>query len=187
MEAQDMAQIPCSWCGFNLRVITQTVNPPSSLPDALNWLYKDVLRCVLTCGKCEKKTVFQLEGGYGLTYLPGKDILVELNLKAPADSQEMYEQARLCFFGAAYRAAAVMGRACLEQALVGKGFVTGKLEEKIDEAKKKGILGNREYALAHGSRLVGNDSIHEAKDITQAHLLAALAAGATVVNHLWPK
>ena len=42
-----------------------------------------------------------------------------------------------------------MGRACLEQALVKKGFTTGKLEEKIDEAKKRGILGNHEYGLAH--------------------------------------
>ena len=185
MEVEEMAQIQCSWCGFNHRGISQTYRYSEGSP-AATVLNKDVLRGVLTCGKCGEKTVFQLENGYALGYLAGKDTLVTLNPNAPEGSHEMYEQARLSFFGTAYRASAVMGRASLEQALITKGCVTGVLEDKVDEAKKKGIIGNREYALAHGSRLVGNDAIHVGKEITQPYLLAALAAAATVVNHLFP-
>ena len=180
-----MAQIPCAWCGFNYRAIGQTTRPMDGSA-AAKVHHGDVLRGILTCGDCGEKSVFELKDGYALTDLPGKDILLELNRNAPTQSREMYEEARLCFFGAALRAAAVMGRACLEQALVKKGYTKGKLEEKIDEAKKKGDLYDREVGLAHSSRLVGNDAIHEAKDIIPACLLAALAASATITNHLFP-
>lgn len=185
LEVEEMAQIPCAWCGFNHRAIGQTASFSSGSP-AAGVLHQDVLRCVLTCGKCGAKTVFQLEDGYALSYLPGRDILLELNQSVPAEAKEMYEEARLCFFGTALRASAVMGRACLEQALVNNGYTNGTLENKIDEAKKKGDLGDREYGLAHSSRLVGNDAIHEATEVTQPYLLAALAAAATITNHLFP-
>ena len=78
MEEEQMAQIPCSWCGFNHRAIGQSAGFSEGSP-AGKVLYEDVLRSVLTCGQCKQKTVFQLERGYGLSYLPGKDILIELN------------------------------------------------------------------------------------------------------------
>jgi hypothetical protein len=135
--------------------------------------------------KCNADTLFELTRN-AITFYPGSDTLIELNVTAPDGAKEMYEQARLCIFGTAYRAAAVMGRASLEQALVAKNFTSGLLEEKIDAAKAKGTIGNREFSMAHGSRLIGNDAIHKDKEVTPAYLLNALASAATIVNHLFP-
>jgi hypothetical protein len=107
-------------------------------------------------------------------------------MNAPDGAKEMYEQARLCIFGTAYRAAAVMGRASLEQALIARNFTSGLLEEKIDSAKANGTIGNREFSMAHGSRLIGNDAIHKDKVVTPAYLQNALSSAATIVNHLFP-
>ncbi|MDA1097284.1 MAG: DUF4145 domain-containing protein [Chloroflexi bacterium] len=177
-------QVPCAWCGFNLRTIG-ILNRYSDGSPAASVLYKDRLRGLLTCGKCGEATVFEMTDGYGLSFLPGKDMLPLLGGKVPDAAKEMYSEARLCYFGAAYRAAAVMGRSCLEQALIGRGHTTGTLEKKVDAALNNGDLTSHEYALAHGSRLVGNAAIHESKSVEPAYLLPALAAAAVVSNHLW--
>jgi len=78
-----------------------------------------------------------------------------------------------------------MARAAVEEALEVIGFTQRTLEDRIEEALTQKKIGREEYAIAHGSRLIGNGAIHEATAISPGEIPAVLAAAAKVINHIF--
>ena len=66
------------------------------------------------------------------------------------------------------------------------GVTKGKLEQRIDGARRKDILTDTEYMLAHGSRLVGNAALHRASIVAPSDIPAVLSAVVSITNHLFP-
>lgn len=87
----------------------------------------------------------------------------------------------------ARRGAAVMARATVEDALDTRGVRERELRQSIDVAKTRDLLGDTEVSIAHGSRLVGNNAIHQADRIELGEVPPVLSAAALIVNHLYPK
>ena len=149
-----------------------------------NYKPGDILRGVVLCSACGEQTFFEMKGTV-LSFIPGKYLIIPPSPNVPQDSREKFTEAKLCYFAAALRATAVMQRASLESALNEKGFTKGTLEERIDNALANGDIKKREYTLAHGTRLIGNESIHQAKDINPAEVQPIFGALTQILNKLF--
>lgn len=181
-EGKEMPQIPCAWCEWNFRNIGQTATYSDESP-AGKVLPKDILRCVLTCGQCRKKTVFQLENGYALTFLPGKLLTVDLQSDVAPNAKEMLEEALLCFYGGSGRGTVAFCRSAVEEALAHKNVPGNVLDQKIKNAPKT-ILGDEERTLANGARLTGRNAIHRMAEATDPQAMLALTTAADLINHI---
>ena len=176
-----MAQIPCASCGFNHRAIGQTARFSEGSPAAAV-LNKDVLRGVLTCGKCGGKTVFQLEDGYGLSYLPGKLFVEDLRRDVAPNAQEMFREALLCFYGASGRGAVAFCRSAVEEALANKNVPGANLDAKIKNAPKS-ILGDEQRSQATGARLIRRNALHRMAMVSNTQGILALTTTIDLLNH----
>jgi hypothetical protein len=175
-EVTEMPDIACDWCDHS-RVVD------------LEWgMYKvrpgDIIRGLLVCSNCGGRSPFEIRERT-ITFKPGRQLLTRLNDTVPADVGERYDEAALCLYAAAYRAAAVMSRAAVEQALVNNGITSGTLENKIDEALRQGIIGKEQHSIAHGSRLIGNDAVHKGASVSPGEVPAVLSAAANLINHVF--
>lgn len=171
-EEQEMAQIRCVQCQDVKDVFLRSLHDD------------EILRGVILC-PCGGKTSFELKGNV-LSFIASKDFPISDPKHLPNDARERFSEAKLCYFGLALRATAVMLRATVESALKEKGIIKGKLEEKIDVALKQNIISQREYTLAHGTRLVGNESIHDATIITLAEIQGLFGAVAQIMDKIFP-
>lgn len=173
-----MPNIKCDSCGRS-RAVDLYWNTVSNVdrPD-------DSVRGVFICGKCHEQSPFEFNEAT-LTFKPGKQLSTPLKDTVPADVEERYTEARVSLYAGACRASAVMARAAVELALASRGVTNWKLEDRIIEALKQKIIGPEEYALAQGSRLIGNDAVHAGLAVSPAEASAALSAAASIVNHLY--
>jgi ssDNA-binding Zn-finger/Zn-ribbon topoisomerase 1 len=167
----EMAEFRCPKCGHVKGIYFQ------------NYKTNDVLRGIVYCS-CGGQALFEMKEQV-LSFVSEKDIFPSLNQSVPQDTQDRFMEAKLCYFAPALRATAVMQRACLELALTEKGFNKGTLEERVEDALKKGQIEKQQYLLAHGTRLVGNDAIHTSKVISPASVLAAFGALSEILNSLF--
>ena len=172
---QEMAQFRCIKCGSIKDVYLQAYMPFT--PEI------DKLRGVDFC-KCGGQTAFELIGNV-LTFIASKEQFIPPN-NPPKDAAERFSEAKLCYFAQALRATAVMLRSSLELSLKEKGIAKGTLEEKIDDALAKTFISKREYTLAHATRLIGNDSIHEAENINLVEVESLFGAVTQITNKLFP-
>lgn len=80
-----------------------------------------------------------------------------------------------------------MARSSIERGLSAKGYDKGTLEQRIEAAHKadKKIIGDVDLALAHGTRLIGNDAIHEAQTIAPVEVEGALGATVQILNKMF--
>jgi len=144
----------------------------------------DIIRGLLICAHCGVRSPFELRERT-ITFKPGKQLVTPLDTNVPPNVCDRYAEAEICLYAAAYRAAAVMARAAVEEALEVIGFTQRTLEDRIEEALTQKKIGREEYAVAHGSRLIGNGAIHEATAISPGEIPAVLAAAAKVINHIF--
>lgn len=177
----EMATIMCEQCGSMRQVRLQGV--VHNIGEGV--VKKDVMRATLTCAKCDTRNVFELVEE-AVTFRPSGAMYGALSANAPEDVTDIFLEAELCFYGLAYRAAAVMCRACVEQALTVKGISKGSLEDRIDVAQRQGILDQRVYMLSHGSRLIGNDAVHIKRVVNPGDVPAVLSTAVSIVNHVFP-
>jgi len=173
-----MADLICDHCG-DMRELAWRPQPVRS--DGKT----DIIRGVLTCRNCDRKTIFGMTGN-AISFYPSKNAYGQLSGGIPNSVRGTFLDAELCYYGMGFRGAVAMCRACVERALVERGITNRTLEAKIDEAKKQTILTDREYMLAHGSRLVGNEALHEAETIEPSDIPSVLSAAINIVNHLFP-
>lgn len=178
MGADGMAEISCVKCGRTREIEVDRNVIGISRDDP-----RDIIRAVLICRHCDGRTVFELTGNV-VTLFPGANPYGELANTVPENVVDVFSEAELCYYGMANRAAVSMSRACVEQALSNVGITNGNLEQRIDEAKEKGVLGDQERMLAHGSRLAGNNALHEAPSINPGEVPPVLAAAVNIVNHI---
>ena len=147
------------------------------------WRPGDRIRGALVCSQCNTVSPFEL-AEEAVTFKPGSHMFVELATDASEEVRGFYDESRLCISSGAPRAAATMARATLEQALEERGC-TGKLDSMISHAVAQKIITQAEVTIAHGSRLIGNDAIHEAnKSVTLGEAIATLSACVTIVNRM---
>lgn len=165
-----MTAINCDWCDTAFAI------------DGGRSLSPHLLRGAVFCARCKKPTVFAMEHD-ALVWRPGKLDMPGVQ-GAPPLAVEMLNESRLCYGVAAVRGAVAMSRAAVEQALKAKGIIKGTLEQKIDEAKGEGLLDDREVSLAHSSRLIGNEALHDAVAIDLSLVPAALSAAIAIVGSL---
>lgn len=137
------------------------------------------------CGDCDGRTAFELDRNI-ISFISSKDYPFAAPKNAPEDAKAKFEEAGLCYFAMALRATVVILRASVESALREKGVVKGSLDDKIREALKNDLIDQRVFAIAHGARLVGNESIHEAKTVDLVEVQALFGATAQIINKLYP-
>ena len=176
-----MALLRCQKCGdgITLSVSHREENRIRDIdaPD-------DKLVGFVECGRCRTRNAFELKAE---AITPVASALVtSLSASAPALVRTFYEEAQLCLFSGAARGAAVLCRAAVEEALEAKGFKDWKLEDRINSAKAAGELGDIEYSMANGSRLIGNNAIHQATTVELGLIPLMLSSAAQVVNRLFP-
>lgn len=177
-EKKPMAELACAHCG-KIRELQRIVRV-SHVGEK-----DDLIRGVLTCRGCDKQTVFGMRNN-AIDFYPGKDMFGEPHKNAPVEVKDAYTEAVLSFYGAAYRSAVSMARACLEQSLLGRRIKEDKLEKMIEEAFSAKLITQEHQMLAHGSRLVGNNALHKAKVIVPVEAQVALSAVVQIVNYLFP-
>ena len=173
-----MAELLCDHCGksreINYRRATWVSGEGS-----------DMISGVLTCRQCGKKTIFGMTND-AITFYPTQNAYGQLSENTPNSVRDIFSDAELCYYGMGFRGAVAMCRACVERALKERNITHGVLEGKIDEAEGTGILTRREYMLAHGSRLVGNDALHRAESVEPSDIPSVLSATSSIVSHLFP-
>ena len=175
-----MANIKCAWCEYG-RAITHGSASREMMAD---WVYKDTLRGALTCGHCDKITVFEMKGNE-LTYLPGKIFQEDMRHEVPENVAESLIEAVLCFHGTAYRGTVAMCRSAVEDALDTKGAKGNNLDQKIvDGQNRLQILGYEEIAQAHGARLAGRNALHRGAAVSQSQAMLALQTTLDLLNHI---
>jgi hypothetical protein len=165
--------IKCSKCGSIKGV------------DSHNLSKDEIFRGTIYC-RCGETIFFELEGSI-ITFVTGKHPFGGINRNVPEDASDRLAEAKLCYFSGALRASAVMARSSIERGLSAKGYDKGKLEQRIEAAHNddKNIIGDVELALAHGTRLIGNDAIHEAQTIAPVEVEGALGATVQILNKMF--
>jgi len=108
------------------------------------------------------------------------------NPNIPNDARQKFTEARLCFFAPAPRAAAIMLRASLESALNERDITARNLDKQVEKALEKGVIGQREYAMAHGTRLVGGEAVHKSVEIKPAEVLGIFGAVIQILDKVYP-
>ena len=165
---EEMPVFVCSGCGINRQIEFM------SLPG-------DTLRAVLHC-RCKERTYLEIQNN-AIKSLPGTTF-GSLKKNVCAEAKDRYTEAKECFYATTLRASVVMARSAIEAELKRKGYNKGKLRDKIEDAHKNGLLGDTEYTLAQGSRLIGNQAIHKSKVIKPEEVVSALGATAIILNNL---
>ncbi len=172
-----MAEVLCDHCGSS-RMLNYHRQTRISGEGA------DYIHGVLTCRKCGQKTIFGMSDD-AISFYPSKTTYGTLSANTPQDVRDMFVDAELCFYGMGFRGAVAVSRACVEAGLSHKGITQGYLEQRIGEAKDKGILTETEYMLAHGSRLAGNAALHKNPIIVPSDIPTVLSAVVSITNHLF--
>lgn len=178
--AKEMVAITCDGCGRSREVGIQYINTLRSATRP-----GDSIHGVFVCVSCGHKSPFEVTEDR-VTFKPGGNMTTPLNAGVPVSVTGRYDEAHTCWFAGAYRGAAVLARSVVETSLEEKGIRERNLEASIDKAKTNGLLGDEEYSIAQGSRLIGNHAIHKADDIKGGQVAGVLSAAATIVNHIWP-
>ena len=135
-----MANLVCDHCPH---VLELRHHVPSRLPSDPG----DLITGVLTCTKCQQKTIFGMKND-AVNFYPGKATYGQLDGQVPALVREFFLDAKMCYFGTGFRGAVAMSRACVEEGLEQKGYSGKRLELLIDDAQAAGDLDQTSYMLA---------------------------------------
>ena len=172
-----MANLECDHCGHVLELSHRVPSHQRGDPG-------DLITGVLTCRRCQQKTIFGMKDD-AVNFYPGKAAYGQLDMQVPALIHDFFLDAEMCYFGAGFRGAVAMARACVEEGLEQKGHSGRNLEHLIDNAQTAGDLDRTNYMLAHGSRLVGNAALHKESSIEPSDVPAVLSATVSICNYLF--
>lgn len=80
----------------------------------------------------------------------------------PAGIAAEFRESELCAAFGAWRAASALLRSTLEKTLKSNGYLTGSLQNKIDQAATDGVITDARRRRAHEDiRVLGNDVLHD--------------------------
>jgi hypothetical protein len=94
----------------------------------------------------------------GLFWWPFSNM--NISNEIPLDISKILLEAKITYSAQCYRASAVMSRRTLEAITVEKGEVNGRLAERIENLKAKGILDKNLADWSTEIRLIGNTGAH---------------------------
>ena len=144
----------------------------------------DEIRGVFSCSRCLGLSPFGLRED-AVTFKPGNLLIISLDQNIPEEVVRFWSEVELCLYAAANRAAVVMARSAVEEALEQKGLTDRVLDTRIKRALDIGLVDHDEYSIAQGSRLIGNGAVHEATVVSSGDAVAAIAAAAKVINRIF--
>lgn len=182
----EMAYFACSGCDRHLGV--QFELTAAGFVRALDRMTaekigeRDIINAVVTCRYCNERTAIEMRGT-DMVFVSDKETFGRLNSDVPRVVQVMHMEAKLCFWGGAYRAVPGMCRSCVEQSLSAKGIKGKDLNEQIENAPQN-ILGDQEKTLANGARLTGRNTLHRMREVTRTQALVIISATTDLVNHI---
>lgn len=183
---KEMAYFACSGCNRYLGV--QFELTAAGLVRALDRMTeekvgeRDIINAVVIRRSCKERTAIEMRGT-DLVFVSDKETFGRLNSEVPKVVHVMHMEAKLCFWGGAYRAVPGMCRSCIEQSLSEKGVKGRDLNEQIENAPQN-ILGDEEKTLAHGARLTGRNTLHRMREVTRTQALVMISATTDLVNHI---
>lgn len=133
------------------------------------------------CRSCGAGTGFEIIDNT-IVYVSGKSSYGTINTALSQTVKTLYSEAEMCFRNGTPDAAVAMCRASVEIALTDKGIEGRDLYHKIENAKA--ILDTVEIGLAHASRLVTRDAIHNAELMSLSDIPSILSATVRILNKL---
>ena len=145
----------------------------------------DRLRGVVTCNACLTRTIFEMDTD-AMRFIP-EQLSVSFGGGVPDHIAETYDEATVAYHGHAYRAAAGMARAAIEESLVARGIdddAAFGLEGKLKIARTRGILTDDLHSTARGNKLVGDQALHRARVVKATEAAAALNVAHELVEHI---
>ncbi|WP_370021710.1 DUF4145 domain-containing protein [Planotetraspora sp. GP83] len=122
---------------------------------------------IWVCSHCGQGTVEVLVFGEGEIDRAPLEVLLlwptpearELDLVVPEPIRDRFAEGARCESVRAYRGAAAMYRAAVEELCKDRGATKYKLYEKIEELRTS--IGDELVAFLHEARMLGNDSVHD--------------------------
>ncbi len=173
-----MPYLPCSGCGRAMEINigqqvvwsgpNQSSNPRKIIGSAI-------------CRECKAGTGFEIVDNL-INYVSGKSSYGIINSSLSEIVKTLFSEAEMCFRNGSPDAAVAMCRSSIDIALTEKGISGGNLYNKIENAKK--VLSDIEIGLAHASRLVTNDAIHNGELMALSDIPSILSATVRILNKL---
>ena len=112
-RVKKIAEILCDHCGSSRTLFYQcSTRIGGEGPDSIHG--------VLTCRKCEQKTIFGVAND-AISFYPSKVAHGKLSLATPQDVKDMFVDTELCFYGMGFHGTAAVSRACVEKGLSHRG------------------------------------------------------------------
>ncbi len=178
VEVSKMPYLPCSGCGRAMEInIGQQVlwsgpneksNPSKIIGSAF-------------CRECKAGTGFEITNNL-ISYVSGKSSYGSIANSLSQIIKTIYSEAEMCFRNGSPDAAAAMCRSSIEISLTEKGISGRDLYHQIESAK--GLLNEVEIGLAHASRLVTRDAIHNGELVSLSDIPSMLSATVRILNKL---
>jgi hypothetical protein len=122
---------------------------------------------LVRCAGCGRGGLAELYHNNDNKYILGKLFpatvdVAALPQNAPDEIVKEFREAEICLSVFAYRAASAMFRSTLEKTLKINGYLTGNLENKINEAATEGVISIARSKRVHEDvRVLGNEVVHD--------------------------
>ncbi len=178
VEVSTMPYLQCASCSKTLEINTgeQSMwNKPNAGGDTHKVIGSTI------CRHCGAGTGFEITNNI-IVYVSGKSSYGTISAALSQIVKTLYSEAEMCFRSGAPDAAVAMCRSSVEIALTEKGIQGRVLYDKIENAKD--ILDEVEIGLAHASRLVTRDAIHNAELMSLSDIPSILSATVRILNKL---
>jgi hypothetical protein len=173
-----MPYLQCVSCGDTLEINTGERNGWNT-PNTGGHT-KKVIGSII-CRSCGAGTGFEIVDNT-IIYISGKSSYGSINKTLSQAVKTLYSEAEMCFMNGSPNAAVAMCRSSVEIALTEKGMEGRDLYTKIENSKD--ILDTVEIGLAHASRLVTRDAIHNAELMSLSDIPSILSATVRILNKL---
>ncbi|WP_179282278.1 DUF4145 domain-containing protein [Streptosporangium subroseum] len=169
--AKATRQMICAHCGYGTTQTSRDVHRIApqyhdSLGDASGGIFEKTWSCdycdrviieLITCGSASSGTASRRVKEI-MQIWPARTIR-ELPPEVPEPIRDRFQEGSRCEGAAAYRGAAAMYRAAVEELCKERGATKYKLYEKIEELR--GQLDEDLIVDLHETRMLGNDSVHD--------------------------
>jgi len=173
-----MPYLHCTSCGETLEINT---GPPNLWNQPNQGGHTKQIIGSIICRKCGTGTGFEIVDNT-IVYVSGKNSYGSLSNTLSQTVKTLYSEAEMCFMNGSPNATVAMCRSSVEIALTEKGIEGRDLYTKIENAK--GTLDTVEIGLAHASRLITRDAIHNAELISLSDTPSILSATVRILNKL---
>ncbi|MFC1932521.1 DUF4145 domain-containing protein [Chloroflexota bacterium] len=144
---------------------------------------------IMQCNLCKHEMPFSIRADQLEkldTEIPGAQSQ-HLESVVPDDIKEDVREAERANYSQCYKACVAMCRRALQISLIEKGVEDKPLGQMIDEARKKGLLDEKEYNLATSIKGYGDIGVHRREDLNQEDANIAIYTTVKMLNSVFVK